>query len=51
MKTYDEFVAAVVRYFAKHGRTQAVIDKVEKMLPPAWSAEIIADALDATVPQ
>jgi hypothetical protein len=46
MRTYDELLQAVIRYINKHGKTQAVLDKVETMLPDAWSANIIADALD-----
>ena len=46
MRTYDELLQAVIRYINKHGKTQSVIDKVETMLPAAWSANIIADALD-----
>ena len=46
MKSYEELLNAVVRYFEKHGKTQSVCDKVETMLPDAWSANIIADALD-----
>lgn len=46
MKTYEELLAAVIRYIDKHGKTQDTIDKVETMLPGAWSAELIADALD-----
>jgi len=46
MKTYEEILQAVIRYIDKHGETQDVIDKVETMLPDAWSANIIADALD-----
>ena len=47
MKTYDETLAAVIRYIEKHGRTQETIDKLETMLPGAWFAELIADALDS----
>lgn len=46
MKSYDQFLSAVVSYFRKHGASQAMVDKVETMLPAAWSANIIADALD-----
>ena len=46
MKTYEETLQAVVRYFEKHGKTQATCDKLETMLPCAWCAELIADALD-----
>jgi hypothetical protein len=46
MRTYEEMLQAVIRYIDKHGKTQAVIDKIETMLPDAWSANIIADALD-----
>jgi len=46
MRTYEELLQSVIRYIYKHGKTQAVIDKVETMLPDAWSANIIADALD-----
>lgn len=46
MKTYEETLAAVVRYFETHGKTQATCDKLESMLPAVWSANLIADALD-----
>ena len=46
MRTYQEYVAAVVKYIDKHGEKQSVINKVEAMLPGAWAANIIADALD-----
>jgi hypothetical protein len=46
MKTYEEILAAVVRYFDKHGKTDETFSKLEDMLPGAWSANLIADALD-----
>lgn len=46
MKTYDEYVAAVIKYIDKHGESQKVIDKVMDMLPGVWAASIVADALD-----
>jgi hypothetical protein len=46
MKTYDETLAAVVRYIDKNGKTDETMSKLEKMLPGAWSANLIADALD-----
>jgi hypothetical protein len=46
MRSYDETLAAVVRYIEKHGKNQNTIDKLENMLPGAWSANLIADALD-----
>lgn len=46
MRTYEEALQAVIRYFEKHGKTQATCDKLETMLPAAWSAYLIADALD-----
>lgn len=46
MRTYQETLDAVVRYFEKHGKTQDIIDKVETMLPGAWAMNLIADALD-----
>jgi hypothetical protein len=47
MKTYDETLSAVIRYFEKHGKTQETCDKLETMLPAVWSANLIADALDS----
>ena len=47
MRTYNETLAAVIRYFEKHGKTQEVCDKLETMLPAAWAANLIADALDS----
>jgi hypothetical protein len=46
MRSYENLLSAVIRYLDKHGTTQDTIDKVETMLPGAWSAELIADALD-----
>ena len=46
MRTYEETLQAVIRYFEKHGKTQATCDKLETMLPSAWAANLIADALD-----
>ena len=46
MTTYENFLDACVRYIKKNGETQETIDKLETMLPPAWSANLIADALD-----
>ena len=46
MRTYEETLLAVIRYFEKHGKTQATCDKLETMLPSAWAANLIADALD-----
>jgi hypothetical protein len=48
MRTYDELLAACVRYLGKHGRTQETIDRLESMLPYAWAANLIADAIDLT---
>jgi hypothetical protein len=46
MSSYDQLLQAVIRYIDKHGATEATLDKVETMLPGAWSANLIADALD-----
>lgn len=46
MPTYEDFLDACVRYIKKNGKTQDTIDKMETMLPSAWSANLIADALD-----
>jgi hypothetical protein len=46
MTTFQEFVAAAVKYIDKHGEKQATIDKLETMLPGGWAAEVIAEALD-----
>jgi hypothetical protein len=46
MRTYEEFLAAVVKYIEKHGKTLEILDKVETMLPGAWAMSLIADALD-----
>jgi hypothetical protein len=46
MRSYDETLNAVVRYIEKHGKNQNTLDKLEEMLPGAWSANLIADALD-----
>ena len=47
MKTYDETLKACIRYFDANGQTQETCDKLKSMLPGAWAAELIADALDA----
>jgi hypothetical protein len=44
--TFQDFVEAAIRYIDKHGERQSVIDKLETMLPGAWAAEVIAEALD-----
>jgi hypothetical protein len=46
MTTFQEFVAAAVKYIDKHGERQSTIDKLETMLPGAWAFEVIAEALD-----
>jgi len=46
MHSYEKLLSAVIRYLDKNGATQDTLDKVETMLPGAWSAELIADALD-----
>ena len=46
MTTFENFVKAAVRYIDKHGERQSTIDELETMLPGAWAAEIIAEALD-----
>jgi hypothetical protein len=47
MRTYDETLKACIRYFEANGQTQETCDKLENMLPGAWAAELIADALDS----
>lgn len=47
MTSYEKLLDGCVRYIRKHGNTQQTIDKLEDMLPGAWAAELIADALDA----
>lgn len=49
MRSYEELLAASIAYLKRHGKTQATVDKLESLLPGAWSALIIADALDALV--
>jgi hypothetical protein len=46
MTTFENFVKAAVEYIDKHGEKQTTIDKLETMLPGAWAAEVIAEALD-----
>ena len=46
MTTFENFVKAAVKYIDKNGANQSTIDKLETMLPGAWAAEIIAEALD-----
>lgn len=48
MTSYETLLANAVQFISTNGRTQETIDKLEKELPAAWSAEIIADALDLT---
>lgn len=47
MKTYEETLKSCIRYFKANGQTQETCDKLADMLPGAWAAELIADALDA----
>lgn len=46
MNKYKETLDEVVRYLVAHGKTRATCDNLETMLPAAWSAYLIADALD-----
>ena len=46
MRTYNETLNAVVRYIERHGKNQSTLDKLEDILPGAWSMNLIADALD-----
>lgn len=46
MKPYESYLQACIRYIVKNGKSQATIDRLETMLPGAWSAELIADAID-----
>jgi len=46
MKTYDRYLQACIQYIVKNGKSQETIDRLETMLPGAWCAELIADALD-----
>lgn len=46
MTSYEKLLDSCVSYIRKHGKTQQTIDKLETMLPGAWAAELIADALD-----
>ena len=49
MRSYNELLSASIAYIKRHGKTQATVDKLESFLPAAWSASIIADALDSLV--
>jgi hypothetical protein len=49
MRSYNELLNASIAYIKRHGKTQATVDKLESLLPAAWSASIIADALDSLV--
>jgi hypothetical protein len=46
MTTFENFVKAAVEYIDKRGEKQTTIDKLETILPGAWAAEVIAEALD-----
>ena len=46
MTSYEKLLGACVEYIKKHGQSEDVLDKMETMLPGAWSANLIADALD-----
>jgi len=46
MPTYEYLLGHCVLYFCVNGTSQRVIDKLESFLPAAWSAELIADAID-----
>jgi hypothetical protein len=47
MTTYENLLAACITYLQKNGATQETCDKLETMLPGAWAAELIADAIDS----
>jgi len=47
MTTYENLLAACIAYFQKNGTTRETCDKLETMLPGAWAAELIADAIDS----
>lgn len=49
MRSYDELLNASIAYLKRHGKTQATVEKLESLLPSAWSASLIADALDSLV--
>jgi len=49
MKSYESLLENAVQFIWKYGRTQETINQLEKTLPAAWSANIIADALDMTI--
>jgi hypothetical protein len=48
MTTYENLLTACIAYFQENGATRETCDKLETMLPGAWAAELIADALDVT---
>ena len=46
METYERLLQGVTNYMRKHGKNMETIEKLETMLPSAWQAELIADAMD-----
>jgi hypothetical protein len=47
MTTYESLLTASIAYIRKHGKTRETLDRLETLLPGAWAAELIADALDS----
>jgi len=45
--TYEAMLNACISYIRKNGATRETCDKLETMLPGAWAAELIADAIDS----
>ena len=47
MTSYEKLLEACIAYIQKNGESQETCDKLESMLPGAWAAELIADAIDS----
>jgi hypothetical protein len=47
MKTYESLLIASINYIKIYGKSRGTLDRLESLLPSAWAAELIADALDS----
>jgi hypothetical protein len=47
MTTYESLLTASIAYIRTHGKSRDTLDRLETLLPGAWAAELIADALDS----
>ena len=48
MNSYESLLNQAINYINQNGRTEETINDLNVILPSAWAANIIADALDQT---